>query len=94
MEKQSTLFVFYNLKKEHFWNYEQIPDSWTWIGKGFTKPAYPPQNTNNSLYEREEQFNGNSDNVDAMYEYLDDFFSDLNFNGIVTNFKITNNYNP
>ena len=92
MKKQSTLFVFFNLKKKHFWNYKQIPDSWKCIGKGFTEPVYSSQNK--SLYEREEQFNGNTDNVDVMREYLNIFFSDLSFNDIISNFKITNNYNP
>lgn len=94
MKDKSTLFVFYNLTKRHFWNYEQIPSSWIWTGKGSTTPIHPQQNADNSLYKKEEQFNGNSDNVDVMREYLDSFFSNLKSNGIVSNFKIEDDYNP
>lgn len=88
----TTIFVFYNIKDESNWKYENMPIDWNWIGSGSVQPLIG--NKKNSQYMREEQFNGSSKTRKQMRDYLHNFFTNLMKNNIVSKFKIRNSYLP
>ena len=48
MKEDSVLFVFYNLSKNNYWEYNRMPEDWRWTGKGFTRPFSPNKNRKKS----------------------------------------------
>ena len=98
MKEDSVLFVFYNLSKNNYWEYNRMPEDWRWTGEGFTRPFSPNKNRKksekNSLFENEEQFNGPIKTINNMKEYLNEFFTNLKNNNKIDDFKISDFYEP
>lgn len=85
-----TLFVFYT-KPTKYWDYEDFPDGWKWIGSGHTYP-FPVDYTKIPKYTNEEQFSGPSDNEIEMIKFLEYKFDKLKEEKVIDCFEIKETY--
>ncbi len=92
MAKDLVIFVFYNLIKINSWNYKGMPKEWNLISKNFTQPIINENVEYISIYERVEKFKGPINKLDKMYQYLDNHFSNLYDNDIISSYKILDSY--
>jgi len=72
------------------WNYPNFPNGWRFIGSGGTSAAGKPLLD----YEREEQFLGPDITRAAAKNIVRVKFEKLTDNGIITMYKIRDNYMP
>jgi hypothetical protein len=89
---EATVFVFYTLgAKPEYWKYEHLPEGWWWVGTGSTSPA---NCTRQLEYQTDEQFNGPKESLLEMKAYLSNYFETLEYQEVVSLFKIREEYDP
>ena len=103
MSRDKVLFVFYSFvdgMEGTSWHYDKFPKGWEWTGSGSTIPfgSDREKHIRNNLsvldFSREEQFNGPTETLNSMKEYLNKFFKQLKIDGIIKNYKIKKSYKP
>ena len=89
MIDSETLFVFYTLSSQYYWEYEKLPEGWKWIGSGYCSPIGCEINTK---YTKEEQFGGYKENKKEMVNFLKNTFEKLKKEQKITCYKIQKTY--
>ena len=69
-----------------------MPKEWNLISKNFTQPTINEDLEYITTYDRVEKFRGSIDKLDEMYQYLDNHFTNLYDNDIISSYKILESY--